>query len=259
MTGRLLRYLATAAACLVTLASANVSLAEDLANSHGASDAATATAMPAGPALADPGNLTTYRDKVGQAFTFTVTGATGGSVYGEGIYTDDSALATAAVHAGILKLGETRDIHVAVLPGQSSYKGAFDFGVMSSSYGAWQGSYKFLDQPMSEADYVFPDPGNLKYFESKVGKTFQFQITGSTTDSIWGDGIYTDDSDLDTAAVHMGLVKDGDDATVMVKILPGQGKYRGKARNGVTSQAYGSFGGSYEFVDANGNVLKPQS
>ncbi len=90
---------------------------------------------------------------------------------------------------------------------------------------------------MSEADYVFGDPGNLKDFESKVGKTLQFAITGSTTDSIWGDGIYTDDSDLDTAAVHAGLVKDGEDATVMVKILPGQGKYRGAARNGVTSQA----------------------
>src|SRR6202042_2601589 len=136
-----------------------------------------------------------------------------GSIYGEGIYTDDSTLATAAVHAGILKVGETKDIHVAILPGQQTYNGAFDFGISSSGYGSWQGSYKFLDPAMSEADYVFGDPGNLKDFESKVGKTLQFAITGSTTDSIWGDGIYTDDSDLDTAAVHAGLVKDGEDAT----------------------------------------------
>jgi hypothetical protein len=131
--------------------------------------------------------------------------------------------------------------------------------VSSSSYAAWQGSYKFLDTPMSEADMVFPDPGNLKNYESKVGKTFHFQITGSTTETIWGDGIYTDDSDLDTAAVHIGLVKDGEDGTVMVKILQGQGKYRAKTRNGVTSDAYGDFGGSYEFVDKDGNPIKPQS
>ncbi len=138
MTGRLLRYLATAAACVVTLASANVSMAETLANTHSSSDATTAAApVPAGPALADPGNLTSFRDKVGQTFTFTVTGSASGSIYGEGIYTDDSTLATAAVHAGILKVGETKDIHVAILPGQQTYKGMlFDFGI--SLVGLWR-------------------------------------------------------------------------------------------------------------------------
>lgn len=263
MTGRILKFLAAIAACLFSLAAANVAMAATLSTNHGTESKATAPAAAAAPALTpaqDPGNLTSYRDKVGQAFLFTITGTTNGTVYGDGVYTDDSELATAAVHAGIVSPGETKDVQVQILPGQQSYKGDLNFGVSSNSYGAWDGSYKFLDTPMSEADMVFPDPGNLTGYRGKVGKILQFKITGSTTESIWGDGIYTDDSDLDTAAVQAGLVKDGDDATVAVKILPGQGKYIGKSRNGVDSQAYGKFDGSYQFVDLKtGDPIKPKS
>jgi hypothetical protein len=259
MTGRLLHYLATAAACLVVLASANVTMAADTAAAAVSTDAAATPAAAPATALADPGDLTSFRDKVGQTLLFNVTGTTSGSIYGEGTYTDDSNLATAAVHAGVLSPGETKDLQVQILPGQPAYKGAFDFGVTSSSYGAWDGgSYKFLDQPMTEADVTFPDPGKLSDYRSKIGKVLKFQITGSTTEEVWGDGIYTDDSDLDTAAVEAGLVKDGEDGTVMVKILPGQGKYRAKTRNGVTTGAYAKFEGSFEFVDQDGKPLKPQ-
>ena len=257
MTGRMLRFVGAATACLVALASANVTMAANLSTNHGADTAPAADAAPA--AQPDPGDLKDYRDKVGQTFVFTITGTTDGSIYGEGVYTDDSPVATAAVHAGIVKAGETKDVKVEILAGQKSYKGALDFGITSASYGAWQGSYKFLDTPMNEADVVSPDPGNLKDYEGKVGKVLQFQVTGSTTESVWGDGIYTDDSDLDTAAVHAGVVKDGEDGTVTVKILAGQGKYKAASPNGVSSAAYGKFGGSYEFVDKDGNPVKPQS
>ncbi len=59
-------------------------------------------------ASGDPGNLTAYRDRVGQTFYFDVTGATAGTVWGNVIYTDDSALAAAAVHAGVLAPGQAR-------------------------------------------------------------------------------------------------------------------------------------------------------
>jgi hypothetical protein len=260
MTRSVMRLLAAIAACLFGLAAANVALAATLSTGHSTESKAQAPA--AAPAMTpeqDPGNLAAYRDKVGQTFLFTVTGTTNGTVYGDGIYTDDSELASAAVHAGILSPGETKDVQVQILPGQKSYKGDLNFGVTSSSYGAWDGSYKFLDKPMSEADMVFPDPGKLTDYRGKVGKILQFKVTGSTTESIWGDGVYTDDSDLGTAAVHAGLVKDGEEGTVAVKFMPGQGKYAGKARNGVESQAYGKFDGSYEFVDAKtGEPLKPK-
>ena len=111
MTRSVMRFLAAIAACLFGLAAANVALAATLSTSHSTESKAQAPA--AAPAMTpeqDPGNLASYRDKVGQTFLFTVTGTTNGTVYGDGIYTDDSELASAAVHAGILSPGETKDV-----------------------------------------------------------------------------------------------------------------------------------------------------
>ncbi len=91
----------------------------------------------------DPGNLTAYRGKVGQTFRFLVTGSTSGSVWGTDVYTDDSHLATAAVHAGVLREGEKGVVTVTILPGRASYEGSTRFGVTSKSYGAWSGSFQF--------------------------------------------------------------------------------------------------------------------
>ena len=91
----------------------------------------------------NPGNLTEYRDKTYQSFFFQVTGASSGSIWGSGsVYTDDSPLATAAVHAGVLKDGEAGIVRVTVLPGYDHYDGATSNGVTSQSYAQWQGSYR---------------------------------------------------------------------------------------------------------------------
>ena len=97
--------------------------------------------------LDDPGNLTSYRDKVGETFKFTVTGTDtdAATVWGgaNGIYTDDSLLAKAAVHAGKVRLNETKVVTVTILPGQSSYIGSTQNGITTVNFGAWPGSYRF--------------------------------------------------------------------------------------------------------------------
>ena len=58
---------------------------------------------------------------------------------GEDIYTDDSSLAVAAVHAGIVavdQLGYVR--RVTILPGQDHYEGATRNDVTSQPFGPWQ-------------------------------------------------------------------------------------------------------------------------
>lgn len=91
-----------------------------------------------------PVNLTSYRNKVGQTFEFTVTGvASGGGVWGTDVYTDDSNVATAAVHAGVLVVGQTKVLSISILPGQSSYTASTRNGVSTSSWGAWTGSFSF--------------------------------------------------------------------------------------------------------------------
>jgi LCCL domain-containing protein len=98
---------------------------------------------------------------------------------------------------------------------------------------------------------VLPDPGNLKAYEQRIGETFSFSVTGAAAGgSIWGTDIYTTDSRLNTAAVHAGVLKDGETGIVKVKIVAAQASYAGSARNGVTSSGYGNYGGSYEIVKA---------
>lgn len=96
----------------------------------------------AGTVQADPGDLTGFRDKVGKSFYFRVTGTTDGEVWGTGVYTDDSALAAAAVHAGLVKSGETRVVKVTIAAGEASYTGSAANGVTTGDYGDWEGSFK---------------------------------------------------------------------------------------------------------------------
>jgi len=93
---------------------------------------------------------------------------------------------------------------------------------------------------------ALPDPGNLTGYRDDAGETFSFQVTGNTEQSVWGTDLYSDDSSLAAAAVHAGVLEDGETGVVTVTILPGEDSYTGSDRNGVTSMDYGSWPGSYE-------------
>ena len=211
-----------------------------------------------------PTNLLGYRNKVGETFYFTVTGAGTGRIWGgqDAVYTDDSPLATAVVHCGLLKAGETGNVYVKIMPGQSSYPSINRNGVNSIAYGSWQGSYKIISQMKDPNVLAQPDskqpvttiarqaPQNLTEYRFKTGETFLFTVTGTGTGRIWGgqDAVYTDDSPLATAVVHCGLLKAGETGNVYVKIMPGQRSYPSINRNGVNSIAYGSWEGSYQVL-----------
>ena len=68
-------------------------------------------------------------------------GATG-AVRGSGIYTDDSSIGAAAVHAGILKLGESGWVKVTLLPGQPNYEGSDQNGIKSNPSGKTAGAFQ---------------------------------------------------------------------------------------------------------------------
>ena len=56
--------------------------------------------------------LTKHRGTLGLRIDVNVTGQVNGVVYGSSIYSDDSDLNTAAVHAGVVKVGETKAVTV---------------------------------------------------------------------------------------------------------------------------------------------------
>jgi formylglycine-generating enzyme required for sulfatase activity len=139
------------------------------------------------------GHLTSYRGQDFQLFRFTVTGTSVGSVWGTDLYTDDSVVAKAAVHAGLLGVGETTEVTVMILPGAASYASTTRHGITTSPWASWPGSYKFVDAvPASDhvLTYLAGAGGSL------VGQATQYVDTGSD-----GTPVY---AEADAGAVFVG-------------------------------------------------------
>jgi len=87
-------------------------------------------------------------------------------------------------------------------------------------------------------------PNQIAELRGQNGKTIIFSVRARIGGSIWGDGIYSDDSDLATVAVHAGLLQPGQSGLVKVTIMPGRDNYTSSTRHSVTSSAYQNFPGS---------------
>jgi len=201
----------------------------------------------------------------GSILVLTLKGeASRGQVWGTGVYTSDSSLASAAVHAGALADGQTGAVIVEVLPGAASYEGSSRYGVTSAKWGSFGKSFRFLTsmpasgsfaqplaggipvQPAAQPTlYAFTDDTALNRITPVAGAALYMKVTGTTGGRLWGTGVYTIDSAPAAAAVHAGVLAAGQTAVVRITLLPGRPSYEGSARNGVTSSSYGSYGASY--------------
>ena len=105
-----------------------------------------------------PGNLATYGTKTGRSFFFDVVGSARGSVWGTDLYTTDSSLAAAAVHAGVLKSGQRGIVKVTIMAPPEEFLGSVRNGVASMKYGAYPASYS-VERPLptDEADTALSD------------------------------------------------------------------------------------------------------
>jgi hypothetical protein len=185
---------------------------------------------------------------VGKKHTFSVTGtaanATTNRIWGGGdefgTYTLDSPIAVAAVHAGIVPINKSGIVTIEITKGLESYIASTRNGILSNKFGKYEGSYRF------EQDSRFIS-------QLEIGKTYAFKIRGTTGWGIWGGGdtltTYTADSPIVTAAVHAGIVKDGEEKEIRLIILAGQSNYTGVTRNSITSKQYGPYTKSYRFID----------
>ncbi len=89
-----------------------------------------------------PVNMVNLCDQVGATYYFRVTGQTTGMLWGTDVYTGDSVLAAAAVHAGVAKESETAVIKVTVEPPLSKYQGSARNGVTSHDFGHYGTAYR---------------------------------------------------------------------------------------------------------------------
>jgi hypothetical protein len=89
------------------------------------------------------GDLRSLEGKVGQSFFFQVTGDAHGALWGTDVYTSDSSLETACVHAGVLRPGESGVVKVTMVPPVAVYRGSTRNGVSSHDWtSGWSGAYR---------------------------------------------------------------------------------------------------------------------
>ncbi len=228
-----------------------------------------------------------------------------GTIWGTGVYTDNSSVCTAAIHAGKITPASGGIVLIRILPGRAAYSGSSRHGITSLAYGRWRGSFAVVGaQPMTSASAVAtpppkaapavqtdnatsssgtmepaPEPptyaevaeplppgaaptlpseaaasgtgwqANAVKLRGRNNQRFTFVCTAhGDLGTVWGTGVYTDDSSICTAAVHAGIITQSGGGAVRIEIRPGQSSYNGSSQNGVDSQAFGSWGGSFVFV-----------
>lgn len=102
---------------------------------------------PTAPPISATQNASGIYQLLGQQFTFicpAASGTSGGSVWGTDVYTYDSSICRAAVHAGRISNANGGQVTIAPLAGQAAYTGSTRNGITSTSYGSWGGSFSFV-------------------------------------------------------------------------------------------------------------------
>nr|WP_233261817.1 LCCL domain-containing protein [Vitiosangium sp. GDMCC 1.1324] len=187
-------------------------------------------------------DVTAYRGQTGAQVRCTCSSGGGGSVWGTNLYTDDSNICTAAVHAGVISTSGGMVV-LEIQPAQSTFIGTTRNGVTTSSYGAWPGSFRFIGAQVPQPPPLCSS-FNIMSYRGQNGTQIRCNCpTVSLGASVWGTDLYTDDSDVCAASVHAGAIASSG-GQVTVTIQPAQGGYASTTRNGVTSYSYGYWPGS---------------
>jgi LCCL domain len=83
-------------------------------------------------------------------------------------------------------------------------------------------------------------------FKGEDGQTYTFRCPEAGTENlIWGSDVYTQDSSICTAAVHVGRISLASGGIVTIEFRPGRSTYGSTVRNGIKSITYGEYPHSF--------------
>ncbi|MBT0962804.1 LCCL domain-containing protein [Denitromonas iodatirespirans] len=171
-----------------------------------------------------------------------------GTVWGTDVYTDDSAVCAAAVHAGAI--GRDGGLVTALREaGRDIYVGTARHGVNSHDYGRYDRSLRFAGAP-APAPGPEPCPQRLS-INADLPLPYTCQCTAEAVrqGTVWGTDVYTRDSGLCGAAAHAGVVG-SEGGTITAFDAPGRDLYVGTTRHGIASNDYGRYANSLRFDNA---------
>lgn len=207
----------------------------------------------------------TWSGQNGQRFIGACAPSANGVVWGTDLYTDDSNVCVAAVHVGLNDDAIGGVVTIEMRPGASRYIGTLRNGVTTRDYPSFSGSYAFVGNDgglIGNVNDPSPDGGS----DGGVLEQFSWSTTGDdwadadgtrrtgtcppngSERSLWGTDVYTDDSSICTAAVHVGVITLANGGVVTFEVRPGQVSYTGSTRNGITSNDYAEWERSFAII-----------
>jgi hypothetical protein len=181
-----------------------------------------------------------------------------GMVWGTDVYTDDSGICSAAIHAGAITANEGGVVLVTWAPKQPTYIGTARNGITTHDYGAWGRSF-FVQKVDAGGQPTTPAPPlvtatNTAHLSchhgagaliGEPGAKWQVDCPAKCAPgALWGSDPYTDDSSVCTAAMHAGVIDQNGGPLVVTIDGPGE-KFEGTVKNGITSNSYGKYGRTY--------------
>lgn len=174
------------------------------------------------------------------------------SAWGTDIYTDDSSICTAAVHAGFLSNKEGGTVTIEMRPDIGQYAGSRRNNVQTGDWmEPWTGAYVFIRDPLSpEPAIAATSHTQLDSWAGQAGRRLSFSCPAFVElHTVYGTDLYTDDSYICSAAVHAGIITRQDGGTVTIRLVKGVTSFPSSTRHGVTSQSADRWTGqSYQFV-----------
>ena len=192
-------------------------------------------------------NVTEYRGQSGRRVT-VVCPPDGqvADVWGTDEYTDDSAVCSAAAHAGAITPAAGGVVTIVIGSGRSAFVGSSRNGVTSKDFGKWESSFTIAPST---------DVGRVDWNTAAQGLTTQLAQpltlecpANGAVRNVWGTDTYTDDSSICSAAVHAGVITSASGGRVTLQAAGAQQTFAGSSRNGVQSRDYESWPNAFRFA-----------
>lgn len=178
--------------------------------------------------------------------------STTGTARGDGDYTTDSSVCTAALHAGEVTLAGGGEATIEHRPGRRLFGGSRRSGVTTHPYGAAKTSFAVLvngEPPAVPAETPILWETTASLLGETAGERYQLRCPASGAfHAVWGTDVYSIDSSICTAAVHAGRIDMTEGGVITVETRTGRSSFVGTIRGGVTSAPWGAVSRSFAFV-----------
>lgn len=179
-------------------------------------------------------------------------------LWGDVVYTDDSHVCVAAIHAGAITAAAGGKVFVEPLPGRPQYFGSARNGVTSGSWSSFAGSVRIhavgadgkakeipVPPPPSTTTTTTSQPAppecdtSARRLVASGASATMTCPSGCESGWVYGSGPYTDDSSVCAAAIHAGVIPSSGGA-VRVTLGPKLGGHQASTKNGVTTRSWSS-------------------